>query len=281
MWHARPLADEDIEAVVCMVNECELADTGEIMLESADVVSDLARIDRERDAVVIVQNSRIVGWAMLWDPRKRWADVHPSARRQGIGDWILRWSQWRAASLGAQRIGQTIDDVRSDVVAWFIAHGYTPRYTSWVLAVPSEAGAHSAGPARAGEVDAALDLFEAAFAEHADRRPESREHWRSATVERPGFEPDDLLVIRAGDEVVAAAFLIEAGEIWVDKLAVAADHRRQGLARELLRAARDRAAAAGHPHVRLSTDSNAAALEVYTHLGMTVERSFTHWAIDL
>ena len=37
----------------------------------------------------------------------------------------------------------------------------------------------------------------------------------------------------------------------------------------------------GYPDVRLSTDSNTGALDVYTGLGMTVERSFTHWALDL
>jgi ribosomal protein S18 acetylase RimI-like enzyme len=66
----------------------------------------------------------------------------------------------------------------------------------------------------------------------------------------------------------------------LDKLAVSARARGRGYARQLLDAARDRAAAAGHTSVRLS-DSNAADLDMYTRLGMTVERSYTHWALDL
>ena len=96
VWHARPLADDDIPAVVAMVNACELSDSGEVMLEAADIVADLAHADRDRDAVVIVQTGRIVAWGLLWDRRKRWADVHPDARGQGIGAWLLRWSAWRA-----------------------------------------------------------------------------------------------------------------------------------------------------------------------------------------
>ena len=101
------------------------------------------------------------------------------------------------------------------------------------------------------------------------------------TVERDGFTPDDLIVIREDGTVVAAAFIIDVDEIWVDKLAVAASSRGRGHARELLAAARSRAASRGHARVRLSTDSNTSALEVYTRLGMDVERSYTHWAVDL
>ena len=281
VWHARPLADDDIPAVVAMVNACELADSGEVMLEAADIVADLAHADRDRDAVVIVQNGRIVGWCLLWDRRKRWADVHPNARGQGIGAWLLRWSAWRAEQLGADRVGQSIDDCRTDVAAWFASNGYTPRYTSWVLSIAAEDLPHTAVPARADERDAVLGLFEQAFGEHADRHPVDLARWRAMTVEREGFSPADLLVIREEDGLAAAAFLIDADEIWVDKLAVAASARGRGYARDLLAAARSRAVARGYDRVRLSTDSNTSALEVYTGLGMTVERSYTHWAVDL
>jgi mycothiol synthase len=281
VWHARPLDDSDIEAVVAMVNECELADSGEVMLEAADLVSDLNRLDRQHDAVVVVRAGRIAGWGMLWQARKRLADVRPDARGQGIGEWLLKWSGWRARALHADRIGQTIDDARTDVAAWLRDHGYTARYTSWILTAPARSGEHDAVPASAAEVEEVLGLFETAFSEHADRMPVPARQWRATTVERPGFTPEDLLVVRAGGRPVGAAFLINTDEVWVDKLAVDAAHRGQGLARELLAAAQDHAAGLGHSRVRLSTDSNAGALEVYTRLGMTVERSFTHYALDL
>lgn len=281
MWHARPLFDDDIPEVVGMVNACELADSGELMLEAADLVADLAHADRHRDATVIVQSGRIVAWGLLWDRRKRWADVHPDARGQGIGTWLLRWAAWRARQLGAERTGQTIDDRRAEVAEFLQTHGYTPRYTSWVLGIAAAEGVHTAIPASPAESDLALDLFETAFAEHADRQPVSLEQWRAGTVDRGGFRPEDLLVVHREGRLAGAAFLIEADEIWVDKLAVAAAFRGQGVARELLTAARARAWSAGFPQVRLSTDSNTSALGVYERLGMRTERSFTHWAVDL
>jgi len=280
VWHARPLTDDDIPEVVAMVNACELADTGEAMLDADDVRADLAQIDRERDACVVVSGGRIIGWCLLWDLRKRWADVHPDARGQGIGSWLERWSVWRSRQRGAPRIGESIYDERRDVAQWFTRLGYTPRYTSWMLTIPAAAATHHAQPA-GDEADAALELIERCFTEFRDRTPVSLARWRAQTVERSDFKPEDLLVIRQGDRIVAAAFLICVDEVWVDSLAVDPAFRRQGLARELITAARDRAFREGFPQVRLATDSNTGALEVYQHLGMTLDRSFTHWAIDL
>lgn len=264
-----------------MVNACERADSGEVMLDADDVVADLAGLDRERDACVIVREGRIVGWCLLWDLRKRWADVHPDARGQGIGAWLEKWSVWRSRQRGAPRIGQSIDDRRTDVARWFAGLGYTPRYTSWVLAIAAAPGEFRAVPADPGEVDAALEVLERGFSEFRDRTPMSLEQWRTQTVQRSDFRPENLLVVRDAGRPVAAAFLLDSGGIRVDKLAVDPGFRRRGLARDLLTAARDRAARQGHPRVRLSTDSRGAALEFYRRLGTSVERSFTHWAVDL
>ena len=38
--HARPLTNEDVDATVAMVNACELHDSGELMLERADLLAD-------------------------------------------------------------------------------------------------------------------------------------------------------------------------------------------------------------------------------------------------
>lgn len=259
-----------------MVRECEVADSGEATRQTVDLVNGLAQIDRQRDAVVVVQNGGIVGWAVVWQSGERWADVHPPARGQGIGEWLLKWSQWRAAALGADRIGQTIDDQREDVARWLHTHGYTARHAAWLLTAEAAALPHTAVAASPDDVDAALELFEADSAVHADRLPLSIEAWRAATVDRPGFVARDLLMIKADGRPVAAALLIDADEIWVDKLAVAAGYRGRGFAQDLLAAARSRAFESGCPRVRLSTDSNAG-----TDLGMTVERSFTQWALDL
>lgn len=268
-----------------MVNACERADTGEVIFDAADLASDLRveGLDRERDAVVDISEGRIVGWGLVIHARKRWADVHPDARGQGIGTWLVHWSEYRARSTKAGRIGQTISDRRPDVARWFESLGYSPRYTSWVLRLdhPLEPGGVGTRVALPDEVDTALRLLEDAFSEHADRQPLGIASWRALTVQRPGSEAADLVVAVRGEEVVGAAFLIDSGEVWVDKFATRADVRGSGVGRALLAAVYERSVARGLDGVRLSTDSNSSALSFYTHLGMVVEESYTHYAIDL
>ncbi len=251
-----------------MVHACELADSGEVMLDEADIVGNLAGADRDRDACVVVQGGRIVAWGLIWTKRKRWADVHPDARGQGIGEWLLRWAAWRCKQLGATRTGQTIDDARTEIWPWLQQYGYTARYHSWILSgsVPGET---SSTPALPHEYDAVLNLFEVAFTEFADRHPVDPQRWRARTVERLDFRPEDLVVIRENDVPVAVAFFLHD---WVDNIAVAASHRGRGLGRALL---------AGRGRVQLSTDSNTGAWGFYERLGFEVTRSYTHWAVDL
>src|SRR3954464_10087033 len=75
--------------------------------------------------------------------------------------------------------------------------------------------------------------------------------------------------------------LIDSGEIWIDKLAVAANHRHGGIARALLWTAFRRSFERGYDHTSLSTDSLTGALTLYERIGMHVTRAFTNWAIDL
>ena len=251
-----------------MVHACELADSGEAMLDESDLRSNLVGADREHDACVVVQNGRIVGWGLIWTGRKRWADVHPDSRGQGIGTWLLKWAAWRAKQLGADRTGQTIDDARTEIGPWLASHGYTPRYHSWILAGEVH-GISPATPATPQEHDAVLDLFELAFREFSDRPPVGPERWRARTVERLDFRSEDLVVVRDGGVPVAVAFFLGN---WVDNIAVAASHRGRGLGRALL---------AGRGRLELSTDSNTGALGFYERLGFEVSRSYTHWAVDL
>ena len=60
---ARPLRETDLDAVVSMVNACELHDTGEVMLERADLVADAGAegFDPETDWVGVFDGDRIVG----------------------------------------------------------------------------------------------------------------------------------------------------------------------------------------------------------------------------
>lgn len=288
---ARALTLDDVDAVVEMVNACEKHDSGRVMLERADLVSDMGSegYDAERDGVVVLEGDGVVAWAIVLHRRSRWADVHPDVRGRGIGTWLMRWSEARAREMGSARIGQTIEDARADVARMFVAAGYTPRRTSWILRMdhrerppePRFPEGIEVRPYRPEDAARALSMFEEAFSEFDDRLPSSLATWRAMTVEREGFTPDDLILAVDGDEIVGGAFLIDSNEIWVDKIAVRRDHRNRGIAAGLLGLAFRRSFDRGYDHTSLSTDSTTGALSLYERIGMRVAESYTHYALDL
>jgi mycothiol synthase len=287
----RGLTLEDVDDVVAMVNACELHDSGRVMLERADLLSDMRTdgFDPDLDAVVVVDGGRIVAWGIVLHRRSRWADVHPEVRGRGIGTWLMRWSESRGRDIGSQRIGQTVEDTRGDVAAMFRAGCYTPRRTSWVLRMDHSERPpdHELPPGvalrpfRADDEEEALTMFEQAFSEFEDRLPSSLTTWRAMTIEREGFTPDDLIIAVDGGRIVGGAFLIDSEGTWVDKIAVHPEHRHRGIARALLRTAFRRSFDLGYAHTSLSTDSNTGALTLYERLGMKVVESYTHYALDL
>ncbi len=330
---AAPLTDADIDAVVALVRHCEAFDSGQALYERADLVADLALADRARDALVVRADSGsgvgfgsdvglgasaatgpIVAWGMVAGARSRWADVHPDARGQGLGRALVDWSVGRAAELGADRIGQTVDDERRDAVALMRGTGARAGRTAWILRRDLDL----AGPApgvrsvpgmrvrdfRIEDEAEVLGLLAQAFTQGPDRPATSIEAWQAMVTRREGFLPQDLQLAvldqglgagldgsegagavagqPGGGRIVAAAFVLTDGEeAWVDKLATSVDVRGRGIGQLLMEQVFAEAHARGIPHVTLSTDSTSGALPFYERLGMRVVRSFTHWTIDV
>jgi mycothiol synthase len=288
---ARALTEDDVDAVIAMVNDCELHDTDETMWERADLLSDssIEGFDRGRDWVGVFERNRVVGWAMLVHHRSVWADVDPDARGRGIGTWLRGWSESRGREIGTDRIGQTIDDRLSDVADLLTRAGYTPRHRSWILlmehaelpASPSPPEGIELRPIDTADAEDAFRMFERAFSEFGDRLPSTMSTWRATTFGREGFRPEDLIIAVDGDSVVGGAFFVDSNEMWVDKLAVDRKYRRRGIARALLHTAFRRSFERGYRQTRLSTDSRTGALTLYERLGMRVQRSFTNYGLDL
>lgn len=289
---ARPLTLDDVDATIAMVNTCELIDSGELMWERADLLSDISveGFDPERDWLGVFDGDRVVAWAFLQGPRRLWIDVAPDVRGRGIGTSLRRWAVARAHERGNDRLGQTVEDTRTDVATTLRSAGFTPRHTSWILQMDHPTEPSTVDPPSGIEIRAiqmpteeaqTLEMFEAAFSEFDDRLPTPVDDWRASVTRRAGFVPDDLVVAVEGARVVGGAFLIDSDEIWIDKLAVAATHRHRGVARALLGTAFRRSFNRGYDHTSLSTDSRTGALTLYERVGMRVTRSFTNWAIDL
>ena len=100
---SRPLSFDDIDDVVALANACELHDAGFPMWDRADLLSDfhIDGVDPAVDTVGVTQDDRLIGWGFLPRDRSAWADVHPDARGRGIGTWLRRWTEVRAAQRGS------------------------------------------------------------------------------------------------------------------------------------------------------------------------------------
>jgi mycothiol synthase len=261
------------------------------MYERADLVGDLSLVDpAAASCLVRGADGAARAWGLVLG-RRCFADVHPTARGRGIGRALVLWSVAVATAAGADRIGQTIEDTRSDAVDLLRSSGAHAVRTSWILrrvddplGPPPALGAPPPGitirTAHPAERDPLLDLLERAFAQWPDRPPSTRAAWRSMVTEREGFRPDDLIAAVDGDgSLVAGMFLLDDGrELWVDKLGTDPVAQRRGIGQALLGHAFGVAHGRGRAAM-LTTDSNTGALAFYERLGMVVTRSFTHWAI--
>ena len=287
----RAFTEDDLDAIVAMVNVCERHDSGEVMLDRADLRSELEieGFDTERDWVGVFDDATLVAWAFLEEGRRVLVDVHPAARGRGIGTWLRAWTEERSREVGRDRVAQTIDDSLSDTIALLVRAGYQPRHTSWILRMQHPERPATPAPPPGVELrsfdendeDEVLAMFETAFSEFDDRLPTPPDVWRAMVTEREGFVPDDVVLAVADGRIIGGAFLIDADEIWVDKLAVARDYRHRGIARTLLQTAFVRSFDRGYAWTSLSTDSRTSALSLYERVGMTIHRSFTRYSLDL
>src|SRR6516164_7244162 len=126
----RPPAEADVPAIIAMMRECDVADTGEAdAYDAADIRSEWASLDLASDAwVVIAANGALAAYGAVapHGPSRIFADgyVHPDHRRHGIGGTLVALTEARAAELMAKappgsrqvlvnNIVATVDDART------------------------------------------------------------------------------------------------------------------------------------------------------------------------
>lgn len=290
----RPLCPADARAVFELMAAQELADTGSVEIEEADLVSDWARPSHDLGAssVAVLDGETMVGYAELIGHERADAAVLPSHRGRGIGTWLAAWLRDLARRRGHRAVGMPVP-VGSAGDRLLAALGYRVRWTSWVLALPNGAtilardlpAGHTVRQATEAELPALHDVLEDAFLEWADRERESFEDFAPSVLQRPGFAPWNLRVVTGpGGEIVAGALVFLAGEgatASVARIAVRRDRRGQGLAQVLLVDAFGVARDHGAARCELSTDSRTGALGLYESVGMVVTQEWVSRATDL
>lgn len=282
----RPPTLADAAAATALLAACERAAHGEAEIEQDEVVESWSRAGLElaRDAVLVLDAGRLVAVGEVYRGRAA-AGVAPEARGRGIGRALVAWWRARAHEAGDRTSGQTLSDLDLGARALLEGLGARPTHTAWVLRLDLPAALDAPLPpdvrlrdARADEAPAVFALIDAAFSEWPGREAGRYDDWRASAFGRAGWEGWMAPVaVDATERLVGAAILRRfPGEGWVQELAVAADRRREGIARGLLAGAAARFAGV-EPALGLSTDSRTGALDLYLRLGMHVRRSYTRW----
>jgi mycothiol synthase len=286
---ARPGSPNDAEAIFDIVAACELTDDGVVEVDRDDVVVGFERagFDPSNDLLLVFDRDEPVAWTELYRRRAE-ADVRPSHRGRGIGSALLAWIESRARELGDADVGQTKTDANARARDLFLARGYEPTFTSWILRIaldeppppPEPIDRISIRPYRDEDAHAVHEMVDAAFSEWPGRDPEAFEIWAPQVFGHPAFAPDLSPLAFDGDELVGAAIandVPDADEGWVAQLATKATHRHRGIARALLRTAFEAFHDRGRRIAGLSTDSRTGALALYEQVGMRVVRQYTRY----
>ncbi|WP_030669869.1 GNAT family N-acetyltransferase [Streptomyces cellulosae] len=285
-YRARPATADDIGTVHRLVAACERALHGRVQTDPGGVAAVLSRpgLVPELDTLLIHDRTGRLA-ARAWVNRRSEIDVHPRHRGLGLGAVLLDWVEVRALRSGSEQIVQTVPDDDKAAVALLRSRGYEPMVTEWLLefampdepAVPEPPAGITVRPFLPGDEHDAHQLVEDAFDEWQQRRTSFQE-WARHTVERPTFAPAMSAVAFDGGQLVGVVLsldLPEAGEGYIEQVAVHRDHRNRGIARLLMRHAFRAFHRQGRRTCTLATHSDTGALSLYLRVGMTVRRSST------
>jgi mycothiol synthase len=282
---ATPAAAADAAAVTEIVAALESSLYGPTTFSQADLEGEWSELDLERDARVVRDGDRVVGYGVVREREELWrveGYVHPDALGRGIGRLIATGLEEDAARGGARRVQNAVLEADSAARSMLESLGYRAvrvfRELRIELEAPPPAPEWPAGlrvvpfdPQRdAPEFHAA---HQEAFADHWDYQPRSFEAWSKGHLASERLDPALWCVLRAGDEIAAGTICTgdTYGGGFIHALFTRRPWRRQGVGAALLADSFRRFWERGERSVGLGADaaSDTGAFRLYERAGMT------------
>jgi mycothiol synthase len=282
---ATPAVAADAAAVTEVVVAVESSLYGPSAFSQADLEDEWLDLDLERDARVVRDGERVVGYGAVHDLGELWwaqGYVHPDALGRGIGKLIATGLEEDAARRGARRIQSAVLEADSAARRLLESLDYravrVERELRIELEAPPPAPEWPAG-LRVVQFDPEHDArafhaaHEEAFADHWNYTPRDFEAWSKVHLESERFDPTLWCVVRAGDEIAAGTICTPDtyGGGFVHALFTRRPWRRRGVGAALLRDSFRRFWERGEHSVGLGVDaaSDSGAFRLYERAGMS------------
>ena len=279
-----PAVAADAAAVTEIVAALESSLYGQATFSQADLEGEWAELDLERDARVVRDGDRVVGYGVVRERGERWlveGYVHLDARGRGIGKLIATGLEDDAARAGARRIHNAILEADTAAGRLLESLGYGAVRVFREMRIELEA------PPRAAEWPAGLHVVpfdperdavefhaahQEAFADHWGFTPHDFESWSKLSLAVERFDPALWCVVRAGDEIAAGTMATgdTYGGGFIHALFTRRPWRRQGVGAALLADSFGRFWERGEHSVGLGVDaaSDTGAFRLYERAGM-------------
>lgn len=295
MITARPLVAADLPVVVDLLHAYDRRWFGEPMLTLEDVQAEwrAPAFDLEVDSEGWDEDGALVAFGTLGTRAEIELAVRDDWAGAGLEDALLERWETEARRRGFDAVHRHLPADDAAGRSLLESRGWVVERTGWMLQLAAGTAVgrrdlpagYSVRTMTEADVPAVATVIGDAFAPYGSTR-RSDEDWRSGTVDRPDLTLAHCHVATWRGEVVGACLVIDPPvtsasepEAWVPQVAVSDDHRRRGLARELLArtalAARER----GVPRLALYTHSDTGARGLYESIGMVVRHTLVECAL--
>ena len=293
----RPPKMDDLEAVLAVINACDLADDGMLdhTLDELRAFWQSPDFNLDTDAwLVSTSEGRIVGTADVDRHHVRiysFIRVHPDYRGRGIEPELLHLTEARAQQLVALApsharvvLGNWVSPADNTTRQLLEQAGYKLVRKFWrmekvldraapVPAWPAGITVHNLVVGK--EERTVYEMAEEAFQDHWGNQPSTYEEFEHWHMKRDGFDPTLWFLAFDGDQLAGAILCEYQKDMnlgWVGQLAVRRPWRRKGLGNALLLHAFAEFYRRGIHKVGLGVDSQnlTGATRLYEKVGMHV-----------
>jgi mycothiol synthase len=274
----------DAAAVTEVVLALESSLYGQTAFSQADLEDEWSELDLERDARVVRDGDRIIGYSVVRDQGDPWRAegyVHPDAHGRGIGKLIATGLEEDAVRRGARRIQNAVLEADSAARRLLESLGYGAVRVFREMRIELEAPP----PAREWPDGLSVVPFDPehdalgfhaahqeAFADAWGHSPRDFESWSKVHLGSERFDPALWCVVRAGHEIAAGTICTgdTYGGGFIHVLFTRRSWRKRGVGAALLGDSFGRFCERGEGSVGLSVDaaSDTGAFRIYERAGM-------------